>query len=90
MSCGTPVVAHAVGGVPEVLTDPEVGTLVMDMTAIALAAAIDRILGNLPDRSWTEAACSGMDWAQTSLGQVELFADAVRRVHRTKQCGGRP
>jgi glycosyltransferase involved in cell wall biosynthesis len=44
MSCGTPVVAFAVGGVPELVRDFESGVCVPERNARQLAAAIVRLL----------------------------------------------
>jgi L-malate glycosyltransferase len=46
MSCGVPVVASAVGGLPEVIPDGEVGALCPLGDVEAMAAAAGRILGD--------------------------------------------
>jgi glycosyltransferase involved in cell wall biosynthesis len=48
MAAGLPVVATAVGGVPELVVDGETGFLVPPGDAPALSRALDRILGD-PD-----------------------------------------
>ncbi len=48
MACGVPVVATAVGGVPELLGQGEAGQLVAPRSASALARALTRVLGDLP------------------------------------------
>jgi glycosyltransferase involved in cell wall biosynthesis len=44
MACGTPVVAPAVGGIPEILRDQEEGVLVTARTATAFAEACQRVM----------------------------------------------
>jgi len=44
MACGTPVVASAVGGVPEIVVDGECGSLVAPGDATALAGAVGYLL----------------------------------------------
>jgi glycosyltransferase involved in cell wall biosynthesis len=46
LAVGTPVVATAVGGVPEIVRDGENGLLVPPRDAGALAAAIERVVGD--------------------------------------------
>ncbi|MFO0701282.1 MAG: glycosyltransferase family 4 protein [Nitrospira sp.] len=44
MACGTPVVAPAVGGIPEILRDQQEGGLVTERSAVAFAEACRRML----------------------------------------------
>jgi glycosyltransferase involved in cell wall biosynthesis len=48
MACGLPVVASAVGGICELIDQPQVGMLVPPGNPAALAAAICRVLANPP------------------------------------------
>lgn len=50
MSCGTPVVATRVGGIPELVDDGETGVLVPPRDEYALAKAIVALLDNLNTR----------------------------------------
>jgi glycosyltransferase involved in cell wall biosynthesis len=50
MACGTPVVATATGGIPEVVRDGADGLLVPGGDAAAMAAAIRRLLADAPLR----------------------------------------
>ncbi|MHB8893952.1 MAG: glycosyltransferase [Candidatus Geothermincolia bacterium] len=71
LACGVPVVASAVGGVPELLGNPECGLMVPpgdpQRLAAALEAALTRdwdraiIAGSVRDRSWDAVARSLLD-----------------------------
>ncbi len=79
MACGTPVVATAVSGVPEVMTAPEAGRLVHEPTPEAVAAAVRALLAAPPPRTATRAYAEGFSWEATSRGQLALFGDILGR-----------
>ncbi len=62
LACGRPAVATRVGGVPEILTSHDLGTMVEPENAPALAAALDDALA----RTWNEEAIAragcARDW----------------------------
>ncbi len=72
LACGRPVVASAVGGVPELITEGENGLLVPAGDATALSTAVDAAL-NL---AWDPAALRG------SVGSLS-WSDAAGAVHRS-------
>lgn len=77
LACGTPVVATAVGGIPEIIATDQVGVLV-DRDEVSLARGLERAL----DRQWDKeaighyAAQYSWDRAASSLGQ--LFHNITR------------
>jgi len=73
MACGTPVVATAVWGTPEVVAAPEAGRLVAERSAPALAAAIRDLLAAPPARAATRAYAERFGWEPTTAGQIALF-----------------
>lgn len=73
MACGTPVVATAVGGSPEVVTDPVAGVLVEQASGTSFAAAIRHILSEPIDRGAVRAYAENFGWSQTTGAQVALF-----------------
>lgn len=77
MACGTPVVATAVGGTPEVVAEAAAGQLTRDRSAAAVADAIRALLADPPDRAATRAYAEGFSWDDTSRGQLEIFRRAV-------------
>ena len=80
MSCGVPVVAYGVGGLPEVIT-PEVGRLVAPFDVDALAAAA---LGILSDESERDALGANARLRVLSLfrreSAIERYENHYRRV----------
>jgi teichuronic acid biosynthesis glycosyltransferase TuaC len=73
MACGTPVVASAIWGNPEVVSSPDAGVLMRARTAESLAEAVNSLFDNLPGREATRAFAENFSWRETSLGQVRLF-----------------
>jgi glycosyltransferase involved in cell wall biosynthesis len=82
LSVGTPVVATAVGGVPEVVHDGENGLLVPPNDAVALAAAMRRLIsedglrGRLADQARPSVAAIGREVIYARLEQI--LADSAR------------
>ena len=77
MACGTPVVATAVGGIPEVVQGAQVGRLVHQRSPEAFAAAMADLLQAQPDRSGVRAYAEGFSWDRTSQQQLALFSQLV-------------
>jgi glycosyltransferase involved in cell wall biosynthesis len=83
LAVGTPVVAAAVGGVPEVVHDGENGLLVPPGDAAALGAAIARVLDDhgLRERLAAAAAPSVAPLAEdVLLGRIEALLVEVARA----------
>lgn len=81
MACGTPVVATASGGTPEVIAAPEAGKLMTSGTTEACADAIKALMADPPDRAATRAYAEGFSWDATTQGQIELFRSILNRRH---------
>lgn len=73
MACGTPVIATAVWGTPEVVATPEAGILVERRNGASLADAIMRLRIDLPDRTATRRYAEKFDWEPTTEGQIAIF-----------------
>ena len=73
LACGTPVVATAVGGAPEVVTAPVAGRLLHDRAPAGLAAACRALIDAPADPAAVRrhAACFG--WDEPIAGQLALF-----------------
>ncbi|TCO83032.1 glycosyltransferase involved in cell wall biosynthesis [Plasticicumulans lactativorans] len=79
MACGTPVVATAVSGCPEIVAAPQAGRLVPDREPATLAAALAALLAAPPSRDATRRYAEGFGWAPTTRGQLELFHAILAR-----------
>jgi teichuronic acid biosynthesis glycosyltransferase TuaC len=80
MACGTPVVATAIWGTPEVVAAPEAGLLVHERTGAAFAAALVQLRNALPDRDATRRYAEAFSWDATTLGQLRLFRQVTGRA----------
>ena len=81
VACGTPVVATAIWGTPEVVADPVAGRLVPVRSATSLARAIRDLLAAPPDRAATRRYAEGFSWDATVAGQLDLYR-GVAAAHR--------
>lgn len=73
LACGTPVVATAVGGIPEVLTTPAAGLMTRERSCAALVECIQRLLRDMPAVEATRAHAEQFSWQATTDGQLKLF-----------------
>jgi teichuronic acid biosynthesis glycosyltransferase TuaC len=73
MACGTPVVASAIWGNPEVVQDPASGLLYQPNTPDGIAGGVRRLFDAMPERSATRAYAEGLGWDETTAGQLALF-----------------
>jgi len=82
MACGTPVVATAVGGIPEVVPEPLAGRLLGERSPPALAAAVRSLLADPPDRAAVRRHAEGYTWAATTAAHLDVLEAARRRPGR--------
>jgi len=85
MACGTPVIASAVWGTPEVVASPDAGVLMPSLDAQGVVRGTEWLFERLPSRSATRAYAEQFDWEPTTTGQLNLFRDILRqrRSHST-------
>jgi len=73
MACGTPVVASAVWGTPEVVARPEAGVLMPSLDPQGVAAGVTSLFAAYPDHAATRRYAEGFNWDATTQGQLTLF-----------------
>lgn len=86
MACGTPVISTAVGGTPEIVTNPQVGRLMHTRDSAALVEALHDLMDDYPDRAAVRQYAEQYSWAETSNRQVALF----RRIMASQCATTRP
>jgi glycosyltransferase involved in cell wall biosynthesis len=80
LACGTPVVATAVGGIPELIDSDESGRLLTDRSAAAIARAVQALLASPPDRSGVAAQGARFSWNPTIEGLRRLILETATRT----------
>jgi glycosyltransferase involved in cell wall biosynthesis len=79
MACGTPVVASPAAGNDEVVRARVAGLVAVDFTPPALAAALDDLLADPPERTTTRTYAEAHGWREISAGQQAIFEAVVSR-----------
>ena len=79
MACGTPVVASAVWGTPEVVAGPDAGRLMASLDSKGVVAAMTELRRAFLDRAATRRYAEKFDWQVTTDGQVALFREILAR-----------
>ncbi len=77
LACGTPVLATAVGGVPELVTDPCCGGLVPDRSADALATAWQLLIQRGIDPEQIRQSAMRFSWQDTTEKLHRLMTNIV-------------
>ena len=79
MAAGVPIVATAVGGVPEIVTDQETALLVPPRAATALAQSMRRVLADQELAPGLTARAAAL---VTENYSPEQYAQSVLRLYR--------
>jgi teichuronic acid biosynthesis glycosyltransferase TuaC len=82
LACGTPVVATAIWGTPEVVREPVAGRLMAGRDAGSVVRAIRSLFWQYPDREAVRRYAEGFSWLETSAAQVALFREVMERHAR--------
>lgn len=88
LACGTPVVATAIWGTPEVITTPAAGILVHTRTSHDIRESISQLLQALPPRDTTRAYAEQFSWEETAHGVLEMFKTSINNgiCNKSKTC----
>jgi glycosyltransferase involved in cell wall biosynthesis len=81
LACGTPVVATAVGGIPQLLADPATGVIVARRAAAAVAAGLAAALARTWDRDRVSDGVSSGGSARTWHVVGREQAEEIRAAH---------
>ena len=82
LACGTPVVATAAGGIPQLLADPETGVIVPSRDGAAVAAGLAAALARPWDRARVCARASARSWHVVG----REHAEEIRAAHVARPC----
>lgn len=77
MACGTPVIATAVGGIPEIISNASCGRLIAQRDGASLATALSGLLLAGIDRTAVRRHAEAFGWSATTRAQVALFRRLV-------------
>ncbi len=77
LACGRPVVATAIGGIPELLTSPMLGEMVPVRDPEALARALASVAARPFDATRIAASCGG-SWEDSAASLLAVLEDAHR------------
>jgi teichuronic acid biosynthesis glycosyltransferase TuaC len=78
MACGTPVIVSEIGGVSDIVSAPEAGRILSDVTSDRLAAEISNVIAAPPARAATRRYAEQFDWQSTIDGQIALFREILK------------
>lgn len=78
LASGVPVVATAVGGIPDILTSPRAGALVRVGDIDALAREVSRFLGMSRDAEAIRRFAERFSWSEPVRALCALFEEALR------------
>jgi glycosyltransferase involved in cell wall biosynthesis len=73
LACGTPVVATAVWGAPEVITSHVAGVLIHERSAKAIADGVKQLFANRPARSETRKFVEPYTWEATTEAHLAVL-----------------
>jgi glycosyltransferase involved in cell wall biosynthesis len=79
IACGTPVIASAVGGNPEIVSARQAGLLMAERSPAALAMAYRQLERERPDAAQVRRHAQRFGWDETITRQLRLFHEVAAR-----------
>jgi glycosyltransferase involved in cell wall biosynthesis len=73
LACGTPVIATAVWGAPEVITSPVAGVLIEERSDAGVAEGVRRLFAARPERAATRRFAERYTWEKTTTDHLAVF-----------------
>ncbi len=83
MACGTPVVATAVSGTPEVVLNEIAGQLINDRSSTTIVSGIQKLRQNYPSKEAVRDYAQKFDWQETTTNLYTLI-DSIHVEKTTK------
>jgi teichuronic acid biosynthesis glycosyltransferase TuaC len=80
LACGLPVIANRVGGIPEVLSSPELGMLMEDNNPSTIAEAIDSAYEKRWDRDRAVSFAGEHTWVEISRRYQDLYGQIIQYI----------
>lgn len=77
MACGTPTVATAVGGTPEIVTESP-GLLISKRTADCILKTVIKLQNNYPKRADVRNYAEHFSWTESADNLYNIFSKAIR------------
>jgi glycosyltransferase involved in cell wall biosynthesis len=77
LACGTRVIAHGVGGVPDIIDDAIAGRLLESRSSAAIARVARELLAVRPDPPATRKYAERFGWSRTVQAQLEVLGSVL-------------
>jgi len=87
LACGTPVIATAVGGIPEIVNTPQAGILIERRESGAIAAAYRALMRSPPAASAVRQHAELFGWGPTTARLLALFHSVLERAPAAQPWG---
>lgn len=77
LSCGTPVITTAVGGTPDIVSDPVAGVLIEQRNSDTLVSAIQYLFSNMADTQTIRDYAQRFSWAPIVKHQIDIYQSVI-------------